>query len=179
MYQVNNSSILDTLDILKYKTGFKRLGAALIDCIAFVPFVIVQQFLFSYTGNSVVIFSCISFAIFLPFVYSVYFHTKFGQTIGKRLVGVKVLDIEETKQITFYQAILRDSIYLIVIVVELSYTLFLTTQTDKPNFVIDAYVDFVNYPIYLWPILELVTMMTNYKRRSINDFLAKTVVVRL
>ena len=144
-----------------------------------MPFVIFQKFLLGYTGNSVVIFSCITFATFLPFVYSVYFHNKSGQTIGKRLVGVKVIDIDDINKISFYQAILRECIYLIAAVVGLSYTLFLTTQTDKPNFVIDAYVDFLNFPIYLWPLLELVTMLTNYKRRSINDLLAKTVVVRL
>lgn len=167
------------MDNSKYKTGLKRLCASLIDFIVFIPFYLVKQFAFSYTGNSIVIFLLTSFVIFLPLFYSVYCHTKFGQTIGKWVVGVKILDIGEINQITIYQAFLRDSIYFTIETIGLGYTLFMTVQTDKHNYVIDAYEDFTKQPIYLWTILELISMLTNKKRRSINDFIANTVVVRL
>jgi uncharacterized RDD family membrane protein YckC len=40
--------------------------------------------------------------------YSVFLHWRYGQTVGKRFMGVKVLDVSEKRLPTFFQAFLRD-----------------------------------------------------------------------
>jgi uncharacterized RDD family membrane protein YckC len=163
---------------IKYRTGLKRFGAAIVDGIVFMPLLLLEQWLFNKTGNNSIIIGWTILTAFLPIFYSVILHYKYGQTIGKWVTGVKVLDISETNTLTLKQSIFRDSFYLAVEIIGLLYFSFLVFQTNKPDYLINDYKNFANQPILWWTLLELITMLTNNKRRAVHDFIAKSVVVR-
>jgi uncharacterized RDD family membrane protein YckC len=166
------------MDTEKYRTGLKRLGAAILDGIVFLPLLFVEQWIYKITSDVYVLFMWTAFAAFAPLFYSVILHYKYGQTYGKWVAGVKVLDISESKKLTLHQAVYRDSFYLVVALIGLLYYgVLLASTLDKEN-VLAGYSSFANNPIFWWTLIELITMLTNSKRRALHDFIAKSIVVR-
>jgi uncharacterized RDD family membrane protein YckC len=162
----------------KYRTGLKRLWAAIVDGIVFVPLFLVEQWIYKKTSNTSILFAWTTFVAFAPLVYSIILHYKYGQTIGKWVATVKVLDISETRKLTLLQTILRDSVYLLIAVIGFAYYAVLLAQTQDPRAILSDYASFSDNPVVWWTLIELVTMLTNTKRRAVHDFLAKSVVVR-
>lgn len=161
----------------KYRTGLKRLWAAIVDGIVFLPLLLIEQWIYKTTSNVSLLFAWATFVAFAPLVYSVVLHYKYGQTIGKWVATVKVLDVSETRTLTFRQAILRDSFYLLVAIIGFIYYAVLLTQTDDQQTVLGDYSSFSDNPVFWWTLIELITMLTNSKRRALHDFIAKSVVV--
>lgn len=163
---------------LKYRTGLKRIGAAIVDGIVFMPLSLVAQWLLNNSNNAIII-SWSVFTTFLILFYSIFAHYKYGQTIGKWVAGVKVIDISETKPLTLRQSIMRDSFYLTVEIVGLLYFLFLRLQIGSTEHILNDYIRFSGRPVFWWTIIELISMLTNSKNRAVHDFLAKSVVIRV
>jgi len=93
----------------KYDTFLKRIGAAVIDGIIFIPF----SFLESVPGNSILAF--FSFQLFHLAVWSLYtvgLHARFGQTLGKYVFEVKLYDVNEKSTLSAKKAFLRESIWI-------------------------------------------------------------------
>jgi uncharacterized RDD family membrane protein YckC len=166
------------MDNQKYHTGLKRFGAAIVDGIVFMPLLLVDQLLPGKTDNNSIIILWTIFKTFLPLFYSIFAHYKYGQTIGKWVAGVKVLDISETKTITLRQSILRDSFYLAIEITGLLYFMFLILQNGKTEYILDNYINFSDQPILWWTIIELISMLLNPKRRAVHDLLARSVVIK-
>ena len=166
------------MDTKKYRTGLKRVGAAIIDGIVFIPFLFIGQWIYKTTNNASLLFCWTSFLVFAPIIYSVFLHYKFGQTYGKWVAKVKVLDIGEARKLTLRQSLYRDSVYLLVAITGLVYYGVLLTQTSQQGTVLVKYSNFSDNPILWWTLIELITMWTNSKRRAFHDFIAKSIVVR-
>jgi uncharacterized RDD family membrane protein YckC len=166
------------MDTEKYQTGVKRLWAAIVDGIVFSPLLLVEQWIYKTTSNGSILFAWATFVSFAPLIYSVVLHYKYGQTIGKWVATVKVLDFSETRTLTFRQAIFRDSFYLLVAIIGFVYYAVLLRQTDDKQAVLADYSSFSDNPVFWWTMIELITMLTNAKRRAVHDFIAKSVVVR-
>ena len=166
------------MDTRKYRTGLKRFWAAIIDGVVFVPLLFIGQWIYKTTNSIPLLFSWTTFVVFAPIIYSIFLHYKFGQTYGKWVVGVKVLDIGETKTLTLRQSLYRDSFYLIIAIIGLLYYGVLLTLTSDQGTVLTEYVSFSDNPIFWWTLIELITMLSNSKRRALHDFIAKSIVVR-
>jgi uncharacterized RDD family membrane protein YckC len=162
-----------------YRTGLKRIWAAIVDGIVFMPFMFINLWLMKKTEDTPILISWTILTAFLPLLYSVLLHFKYGQTIGKWVAGVKVVDVSEIRTLTFKQSVLRDVFYLGIEVVGLLYFTILVFQTDKAEYLYNDYRNFADQPILWWTFIELVTMLTNSKRRALHDLIAKSVVVRV
>jgi uncharacterized RDD family membrane protein YckC len=152
---------------VKYRTGLKRLGAAIVDGIVFIPLLFVDQWINKTTSSDSILFGWTTFIAFAPFIYSVVLHYKYGQTIGKWVAGVKVMDISETRKLTLFMATFG-----------FLYFGFLLMRSDNPENVLADYLSFSDNPLLWWTLIELITMLTNSKKRAVHDFLAKSVVIR-
>lgn len=162
----------------KYKTLSRRFFAALIDGLIFIPFIYLETFFATpemsapiVIGGLIIYYSCFH-------IYSIYLHAIYGQTLGKMAVKVKVLDLTETS-IGFRQAIFRETPYfafsLIFFISEISQIL---TKGITEDFR-DTFLDNVALAIFtIWLVAEAVTAFANEKRRSIHDYIARTIVVR-
>jgi uncharacterized RDD family membrane protein YckC len=111
--------------------------------------------------------------------YSVYMHTKYGQTIGKMVCKVKILDADTELPITFYQAFSRDAVPIVLGLALLPSSIkaaLATTVHSVPEW---SWQDSLFSSLAgFWFLLEVITMLTNDKRRALHDFIAGTVVVR-
>jgi uncharacterized RDD family membrane protein YckC len=162
---------------VKYQTGIKRFWAAVVDSIVFMPLLLVDNWLYSSNQSLIVQSTWLIVATLLPIIYSIILHYRYGHTIGKWVAGVKVLDVSETHTLTFRQSVMRDIVLLLVQVIVLFYILVYINPNQHGSFVSD-YDNFTATPLFIWTIAELISMVTNAKRRAIHDFIAKSVVVR-
>ena len=118
--------------------------------------------------------------------YSILCHGLYGRTLGKLLFGVVVRDVSESP-LSLRQAVLRDIVPLVSaplsLAVEIPYVLrgidpdgaerWAETMPGLLN-----WMGVLNWIGLLWFCTELVTMLTNRKRRALHDFIAGSVVVR-
>jgi uncharacterized RDD family membrane protein YckC len=110
--------------------------------------------------------------------YTVYFHGKYGQTLGKRIIGIKVLDMDESSTIGFKRAILRESIWLLFSFSALVYSFFQNGfENQLQEEIATSYDAIISLFTLSWPVVELITMFFNEKRRAVHDFIAQSVVI--
>lgn len=158
-----------------YNTRFKRFLAAFFDGIFLTLISKIQHLL--PLDNKIITISWIIFFALFGYAYSIFCHYRFGQTIGKFFMNVKVFDISETKKLTLKQAILRDSIGLIVLIYS-SIRILVDLHFNQIDFEIAqaTFYSNANDILAIWTLVELITMFFNKKRRALHDYLAKTVV---
>lgn len=165
--------------MVKYRTGLLRIIAAIID--GFIV-VFVSRFL-----NYLATYSGAFGAIALEYVdvaqyslYAIVLHGLCGQTIGKMMLSVKVADHKTEKSITFKQALLRDFVSILVLLLNVIMltAIYVFGVNSLAAWVVTSLLAFTGI-LFVWWLLELITMLTNEKRRSLPDYIAGTVVVRI
>ena len=105
-------------------------------------------------------------------------HGLYGQTLGKWLCGVVVLDISERK-LSMKQAVLRVSPGIVFLFLHLAVTLYLIqtgAETVDPNQKTISEVA-LRQASTIFLIADVGTMLINPKRRAIHDYIAGSTVV--
>ena len=133
-------------------------------------------------GTVAVLAICIQ--IIIPFLYTIMMHARSGQTVGKMLTGVRVVDAITGDPITTKQAWLRDGLPLVLWGLAMVYfTVNLALESSdlqalKTGNMLDGLMVFLSLSM-IWWILEILTMFSNPKRRALHDYIAGTVVIRM
>lgn len=163
---------------MRYSTFGARFGAGIIDGFVLTPIGMIDFLVFDIQRPIWLVAIWAFITYFFYSAYSIILHGKYGQTVGKMATGVTVLDVSETRLPGYRQAFLRDSIYIALTVVPLFafwYYLFTGGIEIALSY---TWVDAVTGYIALgWFMLEVVTMLSNEKRRALHDWIANTVVV--
>jgi uncharacterized RDD family membrane protein YckC len=162
----------------KYRTTARRFWAGFVDGLVFLPLGFFGEWVGKANLPLSLLVAWMLFSNAAILLYNVLMHGFYGQTLGKMALGVKVLDVSESP-ISMRQAFLRESVYIVfnAITVIISICLafsggsrylktFHTTQT------------IVGTASLIWFYAEILTCLTNQKRRAIHDFIAGTVVVK-
>jgi len=162
----------------RYKTFWPRIMASIIDVIILYPIGLIMSFVYK-SGLPFTVFVAFILDICTTLAYSIYLHGYYGQTVGKWLMKVRVLSLDET-HLSMRQAVLRDSIGIAFNVVLLAYAtgpILSGISPDSHEFGrhIPATIFNVAFVVFA---LEVITMLTNKKRRSLHDYIAGSVVVR-
>ena len=168
----------------KYRTFWKRFCAGFVDGLVLLPVSLLTNWIwFHHGGIPNVLLACLHLATsVIYYAYNIYFLGKYGQTLGKMALKVKVLDVSEQQHVTYLQALKRDIVPLAVTVLLLPYELYQIivgrfyplhpgTMPDKTSMVL-------GFVFTGWFLLEVITMMFSSKRRALHDFIAGSVVVR-
>lgn len=179
---IKNEALLEKLTYAKYQTFGARLGAGIIDSFVFFPVALIDIY-FSTGDRNVLLtiaWTIVSYSCY--WLYSVILHARSGQTLGKLVTGVKVLDLSETHIPTLRQAFFRDSGYIVLNIISLVYAIqYLLAVESNPTIVHGddklAAGDWIGIASLSWFLLEIITMITNKKRRALHDYIAGTVVV--
>lgn len=119
-------------------------------------------------------------SMFIMLAYSILMHTYFGQTVGKMVVGVKVVRNSDEGAIGFNEALLRDLVPFVLLLMLVGVSIFATTGAtggETPQWVLMSVIAIGSVSIF-WNILEILSMLFNEKRRAVHDFIAGTVVIR-
>jgi uncharacterized RDD family membrane protein YckC len=170
----------EAADQQRYGTGWRRVGALFLDAAAFAPLGWLDQFIWNHTSAPSILLPWVVLNSLVWLAYPIGFVAVFGQTLGKMACGVRVLDLRD-KPVSFKQAVLRE----IAPVVFTPYFLFLQSQNILGGQLANrAFGDFtamthVGLLSGAWLLLEVITMLTNSKRRALHDFIAGTVVIRV
>ena len=147
------------------------------DGIVFMPISYFDRWVYSNVHWNGVLVIWFVFASSLPYLYNVLMHGKYGQTIGKMATKVKVVDVSLAK-LSMRQAFLRDSVYIALttgaVIIGIPGIIAGGNSYRNPNTVSER---ILVYTSLAWFVVELVTMLTNSKRRAFHDFIAGSVVV--
>ena len=169
-----------TDEAARYHTFWPRVAAAIIDGIVLLPVALATNSEFYSIESAALIILLEGTNYSVPIAYSVILHARYGQTIGKSAVGVRVMDVGESRLPSVRQAILRDvgeiapNLALFLLASLVAVGLYPKTEmVESPFWVVFLWAGLA------WTVLELVTMLTNRKRRAVHDYIGGTVVVRV
>jgi len=164
----------------RYRTFWERFWAGCIDGLVLaVPLGVLLVLLSKVARGSVATIAENLIAFNCAWVYSVLMHWRYGQTVGKRYMGVTVLDVSEKHLPTFRQAFLRDIGNIVSDGLATIYVLHLVATHQYAKGAEDRGLPgaILQYAGMAWFLLEVVTMLSNQKRRALHDWIAGTVVV--
>lgn len=174
----------------RYQNGWRRVGAHLIDGFALKPLSWISTWVFAHELSPFLQGGWVLLSSAFAYAYYIVLHGLFGQTIGKKLLQIRLEDVSGTKA-TWKQAVFRDSpglaLGLGILVQGLfhfeemlgAYSLVYGNSRNASLDQLPKWMIIWTSFSFLWVILELITMLTNPKRRAIHDFIAGTVVVRV
>lgn len=110
--------------------------------------------------------------------YFIILHGIYGQTLGKLLTSVKVVNHTDEGPITMAQSILRECTPLIVFAIAL-FVLFLSPVDENGHIPETSQIILSISGLFhfTWILIELLTMLLNEKRRALHDYIAGTVVI--
>lgn len=162
----------------KYHIGRRRAVALLLDSILiYVPLLAVTSNAMNFQNYTLLAIASIIYPVF-KMSYFVLWHYHSGQTLAKSVLNIKVVDVTESRSITLKQAVMRELVWILIEgTVLLQYILNVFEVLDESGLIVTI-AGFASTVGYLWLLLEVVTVLTNKERRSINDFIAGTVVIR-
>lgn len=174
---------------MTYATFWQRFAAMWIDFFVLLPVLLIQMWLEPMSKIAAVVLVIPAAAAWVG--YSIYFHGRYGQTLGKRVMGIRVVRTTG-ERIGWGEAWMRSSVDLALAVLGCIASLIaLSTIADSQYYGIDMLQRVENlkalepswltwtYPIgQIWAWSELVVMLLNKRRRALHDFMAGTVVIQ-
>ena len=165
----------------KYNTSGARIGAAIVDSFIFVPFSFLSEYLTEVLSNTtglLILWTSISLSLFQ--FYSIFMHGKYGQTLGKKSMSIKIVTFGDELPITYRQAFIRDLPYTVLVLLDIFLTIcFILVPELAYNSLLINITTILGYAGFFWLLLEIITMLFNDKRRAIHDLIAKTVVIKI
>lgn len=165
----------------RYATFWPRFWAAIIDGLVFTALLYIECLLFDveYSYENTIL-QAVNGVQYIGYV--VFMHGFYGQTLGKMVMDVKVLDHDTETDITLKQSVRRESVNIAInsswILLLLSISLSLQQLGSVPE-VLTYLIMGLNSLATVWALSEFITMLFYEKRRAIHDFIGRTVVVRL
>lgn len=161
----------------KYQTFFPRFVALLIDSFIMVPLFVFDQWFREAQFPHLFFYFWIPLSSLVFPVYSITMNAKFGQTLGKMWMKVKVLDASEEKEITFRQAFLRDTPQLIFNTAAIIIGIIALPYDENAPEMMYAFGIF-NAVAGIWGLADIVVFLFNDRRRALHDLIAETIVVK-
>lgn len=144
-----------------------RVGATILDCVILIPVMIIYMvFLKDFLGKNWLAYSIYSL---LLLGYTVFFVVRFGGTPGKLIIGIKI--INNGKNVTISQAIFRNIIYIInlIIIVILNYFALSTP--------LKYILDIINEVIGFLFLIDILFIPFSSTKRALHDYIVNTFVV--
>lgn len=172
---------------MKYHTFIPRIAASIIDGILFLPFSLLMSQVRNSNPpiNQFIVFILEGIYCFSSLAYNIFFHVRCGQTPGKMFTQVKLMDISEERPPKFYQAFIREIGYIISSLINLVLLIYFLATNHNTSQALDSSDLFGKILVYTsltisfsWLFIEIITTLSNSKRRAFHDYIANTVVVK-
>lgn len=172
-----------------YAGFWKRLCAGVVDTIIIMPLSLLCLWLRGFDPTLAIAIAVPSSVLFA--MYNVWFNARFGGTLGKLAVGIRIVKPNGTR-IGWSEAWKRSAVDLVFAIVWLTFTVWALLQVDPQQYSSLGFMDrsrllqtyqptwFTNGFILLtdiWIWSEMLVLLFNQRKRAIHDFIAETVVV--
>ena len=175
---------------MQYAGFWKRVAAGFIDSLIFIPIIAINFWTRSLSWEFAVL-GAIPIAILYLFYY-IYFHARWGQTIGKMIFHIKIVLLDGSA-ITLRESFLRccvelafsilTSVIWTMVILSISKTTFeslpLFEGFKLVNDSMPTWGAWTNNLYTIWALIAFIVLLFNKKKRAIQDFIAGTVVIRL
>lgn len=165
----------------KYHTFAFRAVALIIDIIVLIPLTASGSYLAYSIGNTPLMhFAVSSLIALLSVFYYILMHALFGQTLGKMLVKVKVVDISHSP-INLGQAAIRSLPQLIPLIFAMGFEnpRGLSGNSSQWDAQLAESLKFLlMISISIWTVLNIIIAAAGEKHRALHDHIAGTVVIR-
>lgn len=175
---------------MKYAGFWKRFVAAWVDVLVFLPLTVPVIWLSGLT-RSTAIFSEVTMAA-LAWYYTLWFHARRGQTIGKMVAKIEVRRVNG-EPIGWHEAFLRCSVDGGLSALGVLGSVIAISGMSDHDFAALSWEDreahiraamplalaWVHWALMIWGWGELLTLLSNKERRALHDFIAGTVVVQI
>ncbi len=172
---------------MKYATFWQRFAGIWIDLFVLLPLVFFQVWLESLSKTAAIILVVPMTAAYCA--YSIYCHGRFGQTVGKHAMGIRVVRTTG-ERIGWREARLRSSVDVAFAAVGvISSLVALATITNAEYYGVGWTQRATNLEAHqptwfawtfaasqIWVWSEVIVMLFNKRRRALHDFIAGTVV---
>ena len=100
---------------MRYGTFYQRVAASLIDALVLLPAIVAVEWI---SGSSTAVaMSLLLPAALLGIGYDTYFHARFGQTVGKRVMGIQVVRLDGNV-IGWREAWLRSAVTAVISMIQ-------------------------------------------------------------
>jgi uncharacterized RDD family membrane protein YckC len=162
----------------KYFTFWPRFWAGLLDLFVLFPVTLLDYWFWRQPASTELRTTWLVFVAVSAPLYRILLHGLTGQTVGKRALDIRVLDVSGSP-LSLRQAILRDLPWLAYTAWVLALSLPRVLDGLGPSQVLLAELHWPVRIMVTFILVELVTTLANAKRRAVHDFLAGSVVTRL
>ena len=153
----------------RYRTTVPRFWAGVVDQAVLFP----STFLLDLAAAWLSPYLLALMHILINTAYSILMHARYGQTIGKCVCKIKIIDHLTGTRINLNQSALRDSGLLSGLLYAVAA---LKGEDIRPDEL--TLTGAASMVAGTWFVLEIITMLLNKKRRALHDLIAGTVVVR-
>jgi DNA uptake protein ComE-like DNA-binding protein/uncharacterized RDD family membrane protein YckC len=175
---------------MSYATFWQRFAAMWIDLFVLLPIMAVHVWLESESKITALVL-VIPMAIVYD-SYSIYCHGRFGQTVGKRVMGIRVV-LTTGEAIGWRTAWLRSSVDVMFSVLGVIASFMALTAISDTEFygvgwmqqsqnlsaLEPAWLGWTEEATQIWVWSEVVVMLFNKRRQALHDFIAGTVVITM
>jgi uncharacterized RDD family membrane protein YckC len=176
-------------DGFKVYAGFwQRFGAGIVDAIVLIPIAYILYYLEGISIVAAMIVAVISSALYS--VYTIYFHFRYGATLGKMALKIKVTN-PDGSAINLKQALLRSSVDIGFAVLVVTAQIIAISHANPEEYLSAGWMERLEYivPLYpswydlvtiasnVWVSGEFFVLLLNKRKRAIHDFIAGTVVI--
>jgi uncharacterized RDD family membrane protein YckC len=177
--------ILDPSEFLiSYGTFWPRFAAILIDGLITVPVTLVLNIYNVTIWKSPILLICV---VLIQVGYKIFFEAKYGATIGKMALGLKVVNHQLTKA-SLNQIFLRNIVQVVAGLVTLFSGLYIfgrpefqSITTFREYSVLSTRsggTQFFNLSIGVFYIVDAIFLMTDKESQSLHDRIGKTYVIK-
>lgn len=164
----------------QYHTFWRRVGAAAVDRVV-LNLLLFACLLWMAVGvaSDFRIVAVLGFtaATAIPFAYPITLHRIYGATVGKSVANIRVVDATTEGKITWWQAVRRE--LLPIASTAIAWALALVVRDEAGDGLYARVSLVLQFTAAGWLLAELITMMSNPRRRSLHDYLAGTVVIKV
>jgi uncharacterized RDD family membrane protein YckC len=164
-----------------YQTFWPRFWAGWIDAAVLLPLTLLDDWVWAVGPSPLAGLLWFSVSSLSWGLYSILLHAYRGQTAGKYLMGVRVIDVSGAA-LSLRQAVLRDSIWVLATLVEIGVFAPMILGGRNPYDAESPLSDGYNLLMAAsvgWMLLEFGSMLFSAKRRAVHDLIAGSVVVRV
>jgi uncharacterized RDD family membrane protein YckC len=170
----------------RYSTFWPRFWTGTIDACVLWPITLIASSLLTLNIPRSLAASLVAIPSLAWFLYTVVMHARYGQTVGKMVTKVRIVDFHTEGKISFRQALLREGLPILLGLALLGYKvsailsgrLTLGDLASGKELAVSRSFWLLAVLPGLWFAAEVLTMLTNPKRRALHDYIAGTVVVR-
>ncbi len=171
-------------------TGFWiRFCAGFTDAIIIIPLAFLFVWIEGFDRNLAIIVTIPSSILFA--MYHVYFNARFGGTLGKLAVGIRIAK-PNGMRIGWSEAWKRSSVDIVFAFLILVFQVWALFHVDPQHFSslgwmkrtkllqshMPSWFNSVNILWQVWSWSEIVVLLFNKRKRAIHDFIAGTVVIK-